>query len=216
MDDCRLLKSDKEGVEKPVNMLQQNCQECHTSIISYYKKFDLYAIDTIKSNDKFVHTWIICLKNDSLQEIQILAKGINRNNDTLPVKKAIVLVAVQRYFGWMPVNRQPLLTDDHGLVSCQLPADIKGDSTGRFRILIKLINEKSYPNGKLKMNLSWGEPLYEDTQSNNKIFSAGFGSLPGWLSFTALTGALTICIIIGYIFYLIFRIEKTGKKTKPL
>lgn len=210
MEDCGILKSGNEGTEKPLNMLQRNCTDCHTGIISYYSKSDLQGIDTITPGEKFIHTWLVCTREESLKEIYISASGININNDTLPVKNALVLVVVQRYFGWMPVNPKPLFTDKSGNLSIIMPDNIKGDSSGRYKLLIRLADERSYPNGKLKINLDWGEPLDYSSYSDPGRITAVIDPPFSCLSATSILIFFTTCILISYVFYLIFKMRRKG------
>jgi len=212
MEDCGILKSGTEGIKKPQDMLQRNCTECHTSVISYYDKFDLQGIDTLKPGEKFTHTWLTYTREESSKGIHISASGINVNNDTMPVKNALVLAVVQRYFGWMLVNPKPLFTDESGNLSFIIPDNIKGDSTGRFKLLIKLADERRYPNGKLKINLYWGESLNQITYSDSGRITAVIEPPYRWLSVTSILISVTTCILIGYIFYLIYKIKKGGRE----
>jgi len=210
MEDCGILKSGTEGFEKPQDMLRRNCTECHTGIISFYNKSELQGIDTIKPGEKFIHTWLVCTREESSKEIHITARGININNDTLPVKNALVLAVVQRYFGWMLINPKPLFTDESGNLSFIIPDNIKGDSTGRFKLLIRLADERRYPNGKLKINLDWGEPFDYNSFYDPKRITAVIEPPFYWLSVTSILISVTTCVLIGYIFYLIFKMRRKG------
>jgi hypothetical protein len=196
--------------KKPGDMLQRNCSDCHAGNI-YSAYLYRLLLDTIKSKEKMIHSWLSCTANDSLKEIDIRARGINNFNDTLPAKNAMGLVYVQRYFGRELISSEPFFTNDSGMAKFLVPEGITGDTTGYVRLIIKLADEKSYPNARLKIRRKWGKTIAKaEPLDSVKIFSGG-NILPQWISIFFTGSVLTVCIIIGYILYLIKKIKETGK-----
>lgn len=207
-----LLKPGITLEEKPEDMLQRNCSDCHAA--EMYSSY-LYSLllDTITSKEKMIHSWLSCTTYDSLREIQIQARGINNFTDTLPAKKAMGLAYVQRYFGWELISLKPFFTDDSGRAVFQVPAGIRGDSSGFIRMMIKLADEKAYPNAKIKIRRKWGEINKTEDPLNSENYHLNRRNiLYREIRIFYSTGVAVIMLILAYVFYLIGKIATDGKK----
>jgi hypothetical protein len=205
-----ILKPGTTVTEKPEDMFKRNCSDCHVGNIIYSLMYSILLNDTIQSKEKMIHSWLTCATNDSLKEIQVRAEYINSFNDTLPIKKAMVLVMVKRYFGWMSVHSQPFLTGDSGIAIFRFPDGVIGDTAGFLRLLIRLADQTSCPNAKLKINKNWATPISKELFSNTGKTFLGFNPLYPLISVVFILGTLTICIFLGYILFLIMKIKKAG------
>lgn len=206
-DTAFMLNHDMKGIEKPKDMLQRTCTDCHLGDMNV--RMYLMAIsDTIKSGDRMTHSWLTCITNDSLREIQIRAQGIHSFKDTVPLKKVMLLVLVRRYFGWMPVNKEPIFTDDFGMAGYRFPDSIKGDTKGNLKLLIRLVDVKSYPNAKIRINKKWGITDNHKVISKTRTTSLWHNPLFRWISILFVFGATIICFLLISMIHLILRIKR--------
>lgn len=159
-----ILKPAVLGVERPADMFQRNCVDCHTAVIMYYTRYSQLWDTTFKSRDKFIHTWIRPEWSDTSGNIQLFAKGINVFNDTTAVKNAMIEVSLKKDAGWVPVPTQILLTDDSGQATLQINDEIRDMNKGRYEILVKLVDEIVYPNGKYRFRMNWNRPVVLTTE----------------------------------------------------
>lgn len=197
------------SMDKPVDMLKRKCMDCHLGDMNI-AMYLMVINDTIKSKDKMTNAWLTLTIIDSLKEIFIKAEGINSYRDTLPIKKALVLVTVNRYFGWMPVHSQLYLTNDSGITTFSFPEGIRGDTTGALKLLIKLFDTRRYPNAKIRINKRWGVPasnIYFSSTINRYMKDS---HLFRWISIIYFLGTVIICILLISTFRLILKIRKAG------
>lgn len=190
---------------KPVDMLSRNCSDCHVGNIFPSVMYYMLLSDTLHAKDKIIHSWLTCETTDTLKELHICAWCINGSNDTLPVKKALVLVMVKRYFGYMPVHQELFLTNDSGMVTIPFTGGVMGDTTGSLRLLIRLADQTSYPNAKLRINKNWAKPLSSDIYSGRVRIFPGFNNLRLLISIVFSLGTLTICLFLGYAIFLLIK-----------
>jgi hypothetical protein len=190
---------------KPSDMLSRNCSDCHVGNIFPSMMYYMLLSDTLQAKDKIIHSWLTCETNDTLREIHVQAWYINGSNDTLPVKKAMVLVMIKRYFGYMHVHQEPFLTDESGMVTIPFPGSMVGDTTGSLKLLIRLADQTSYPNAKLRISKLWAEPISSDVYSERVSIFPGITHLNLFIPVVFGLGTLTICLFLGYtVFLLLF------------
>jgi len=198
-----ILKKEIEGVERPADMFQRNCADCHTEAIMYYTRYSQLWDTTFKSRNKYIHTWITPVRNDTSADILLFAKGINVFNDTIPVKNAMIAVSVKENSEWTPLNSQILLTGDSGQATLKINEDLKTTGNGRYEIFVELVDEIVYPNGKYRLRMNWDHNNIRDSETN-PISQSGSDKLkilhPG-LQFVVVLFIIIIVITLFYFLY---------------
>jgi len=178
-----ILKPEILGVERPADMFVRNCADCHTEAIMYYTRYSQLWDTTFKSRDKYIHTWIRPIRNDTSAEIQLLAKGINVFNDTTPVKNAMIEVSIRNNLEWIPINSQILLTDNSGKATLKINEELVAFHDKKNEILVQLVDNIVYPNGKYRIRVNWDmkNPVYGEEYpldvDNSKNTSSRLGLL---------------------------------------
>lgn len=198
-----ILKPEIQGLQRPTDMFQRNCADCHTEAIMYYTRYSQLWDTTFKSRDKYIHTWIKPVRNDTSADILLFAKGINVYNDTTPVKNAMVAVSVKENTKWIPIKSQILLTSDSGKAILKINEELNPTTRGRYEILVKLIDEVVYPNGKYRFRMNWGKESFGDLESHqiSKTYTDNLKIPRSWLQF-----GIVFLVIIGVIivFYFVY------------
>jgi len=206
-DTTFMLNHDMKGIAKPKDMLQRNCTDCHKGDMNV--RMYLMAIsDTNQSGDKITHSWLTYTTNDSLKEIQILAQGINRLNDTVPLRKVMLLVLARKYFGWMPVITEPIFTDDFGKVVYKSKGELDGDDEGNVKLLIKLVDVRSYPNAKIRLNKKWGITDLHKSKSEGGNISLWHNQLFIVLSIIFVLGIIITSFLLISVIHMTSRIKR--------
>jgi hypothetical protein len=209
-----ILQSGTTTAGKPADMFSRNCSDCHVGNIFPSIMYYMLLSDTLQAKDKIIHSWLTCETNDTSKELHVRAWYINGSNDTLPVKKAMVLVMVKRFFGYMPVRQEPYLTDESGMVTIPFPGGVVGDTTGSLRLLIRLADQTSYPNAKLRINKNWAAPVSSDIYAGKIRIFPGFNHLRLLISIVFSLGTLAICLFLGYAIFLLIIGNKRSTSAK--
>jgi len=198
-----ILKPEITGLERPADMFQRNCADCHTEAIMYYTRYSQLWDTTFKSREKFIHTWIRPVWNDNSTDIQLFAKGINVFNDTTPVKNAMIAVSVRKNSEWIPVNSQILLTSDSGQATLKINEELNTINRERYEILVQLVDEIVYPNGKYRLRMNWNQDitgnseinqLSQSGQDKSKVYRPGS-------QFIIVLFVIVVLIILFYFLY---------------
>ncbi|MFC2123189.1 hypothetical protein ACFLU5_00135 [Bacteroidota bacterium] len=195
-----ILKPGINGVERPADMFQQNCSDCHTEAIMYYSKYSQLWDTTFRNRDKYIHTWITPFQQEPDDEYLLVAKGINYYNDTTPVKNAMIALYIKDNAGWQPVSSQILLTNDSGQATVKISPDIVGGRTGRLELLIRLVDEIVYPNGKYRLRVN----LEGHDQEANEHPPASSMDKPGEMYFSFLLKVLGSILLVIAGFYIVY------------
>jgi mono/diheme cytochrome c family protein len=146
--------------------------------------------------------------SDQMKKIVVTADEQLKDGKTQLAAGVEVMLFVKRYFGKMQVG-EIKTTNAAGQVLFEFPADLPGNKEG-YVDLTALVND---PKGIMKTkpataNLAIGAPTDRPGLTESRAWWSTRGKAPAWIM---LTYTLTVIIVWGFIFYILYSILKIRK-----
>ncbi|MGK0174468.1 MAG: hypothetical protein ACI9AT_000848 [Ulvibacter sp.] len=151
---------------------------------------------------------------DSVRQVRFFVGAPDSTGTIVPVEEVEAIIYVKRLFGLLPLTEGFEMTNEEGILSLEFPDDIPGDENGNLTIVAQVEDHDEFGTLRSAKQIAWGVPLEDDhTELDRELWSAR-SNAP--IPLILITNILIIGIwgIIGYIVFLLIKINKIGKNTE--
>jgi hypothetical protein len=149
---------------------------------------------------------------DSVRTVKAIITKAGEDGIQAPVKGVDVKIYVKRSFSLLPVEGDNLTTDDNGEASVEFPYDIPGDAEGKLAIIGKVEDNEELGELESSEVVAWGTVLQPDMEFSKRALWQTGANAPLPLVIFVTSMIALVWGIIFYIVYLLFVINKNGKK----
>jgi hypothetical protein len=151
-------------------------------------------------------------EKDSARTVKLLVTKAGEDGVQAPVKGVDVKVYVKRSFSLLPVEGDNLTTDEAGEASVEFPKDIPGDAEGKLTIVAKVEDNDAVGEVEASEVAKWGTVLQPDLSFSRRALWQNAANAPLPLVIFVTSMVALVWGIIFYIIYLMFVINKVGKR----
>jgi hypothetical protein len=151
------------------------------------------------------------IKLDTAGDKKIIALLVEqKGTQWVPVKGVDMKIAVRRLGGDLDVNETPSYTTDSlGLVNADFKRlDLPGDSAGNLVLIAKVEDNDLFGNLSTERTVPWGTSTNYVSDYNKRSLFARAGRPPLWLLWMASSIALSVWVVIFYLFLQIWKLKK--------
>jgi cytochrome c5 len=188
-------------------------EEERWDVISYFRSFNsgyVQPVYTAKAviGGKDLKLSLYC--NYKQKKLYVLCSEIKTDKSEIPAKGIDIQLNVKRYFGTMKLG-EPVTSDVRGFALFDFPSDLPGGRFGILNISARVIDETGLINSnEANAKLAIGKPYLLQSLTNTRSMWAVRSKAPIWL---IMTFSLSLIIVWGLIFYIIFSIRKLKQTT---
>ena len=147
-------------------------------------------------------------KND-VKTIKVIAT----DKEGLPIEDLDLYFYVERTFSLLPIGDVFNTTDENGIVEVEFPSDLSGDSEGKVAIVVKILESDIYKDQSIEMTKKWGVPVQLDESQEKRSLWAAAANAPISLIIVVSSMIISVCYIIFYIVYSLYKISKIKIKS---
>jgi hypothetical protein len=166
------------------------------------KKYEK-ASETIQVKDINLE---LTLNKDSLKRVSALAYEVNDKGEKVFIKDLEIIFSVKRLFCLFPIGT--VKTDSTGSCSVVFPADMPGDTTGRVKIFLNIVDNETYLNVEKSQEIDWGVVNVIEVKHKRGL---GDTDAPLWMVYTLIVLLSAVWFHFVYILVSIFRINMIGR-----
>jgi hypothetical protein len=146
--------------------------------------------------------------NESLKKIEVTATETLKDDQKALAAGVEVMLFVQRYFGRMQVG-EVKTTNAQGVVLFDFPSDLPGDTGGMVEITATVNDPRNVMKATpVNAELAIGAPTDKPGLTETRAWWSTRAQAPYWI---ILTYTLSVIIVWGFIFYIVFMILKIRK-----
>ncbi len=151
-------------------------------------------------------------EKDSVRTVNCLITKAGEDGVQAPLKGVDVKVYVKRSFSLLPIEGENLTTDESGMASVEFPKDIPGDTEGKLTIIAKVEDNDEVGELEASEAVKWGTVLKPDESFSRRALWQTAANAPLPLVIFVTSMIALVWGIIFYIIYMMFVINKLGKR----
>ncbi len=142
-----------------------------------------------------------------------IIRAVAMDQDGVPVGDLELYFYVQRTFSLLPIGDFINFTDENGVAEVEFPKDLPGDREGHVKIVVKLLDSDMYNDLTLERIKNWGIPTPIDQFEEKRSLWAAAANAPIALVLATSGMIIVVWYIIGYIIFILFKINKLKKES---
>lgn len=143
-------------------------------------------------------------EEDGVKKITALAV----EEEGTPIEDLELSFYVQRTFSLLPIGGYFNTTDENGEVTVDFPGDLPGDSIGKVKIVVKLLESDLYNDLTVDASKNWGVITIVDQSEEERSLWAASANAP--IPLVIATGAMIVGIWIVF-WFIITELYKVSK-----
>jgi hypothetical protein len=147
------------------------------------------------------------LSSDSSKTITASVYELNDKGEKVSIKDIDLVFNVKRLFCLYPFGNAK--TDLSGNCNANFPSDIPGDTTGMVEIVVRIQDNDNYATVEKTQEVKWGKPIIIEPRPRRGL---GDTDAPLWMVYTLLVLLSGVWVHFIYVFILVIRIDRIGKK----
>lgn len=147
------------------------------------------------------------LSSDSSKTITASVYELNDKGEKVSIKDIDLVFNVKRLFCLYPFGNAK--TDLSGTCNANFPSDIPGDTTGMVEIVVRIQDNDNYATVEKTQEVKWGKPIIIEPRPRRGL---GDTDAPLWMVYTLLVLLSGVWVHFIYVFILVIRIDRIGKK----
>ena len=180
------------------------------NVISFIRSFNPKYIQPnpeVKAGMSGKQVTLALYYRKEIEKVEVIAKEIIAGKKE-PVKGVEVVLFVKRYFGNMQLG-EPKITNNKGEILFDIPSTLRGDKDG-FVDLTAMVNDPSGKTGEaqVKATIAAGKPTVVPSLIAARAWWSVREMAPVWV---ILTYSLSVLIVWGFIFYIIYSVLRIRK-----
>ncbi|MFT7605534.1 MAG: hypothetical protein ACI8VT_003129 [Saprospiraceae bacterium] len=189
------------------------------------KHNSLLYLATIENDDRFKdneteieirrsYTELTLEIEDSIKQVRFFVGAPDSTGTIVPMEEVEARIYVKRLFGLLPLTEGFETTNEEGILSLEFPDDIPGDENGNLAIVAQVEDHDEFGSLRSTKQIDWGVPLKEDEHELDRELWSARSNAPILLILISNILIIGIWGIIGYIVFLLIKINKIGKNTE--
>jgi hypothetical protein len=177
-------------------------------VISYIRSFNKsYAQPLPKINtaagEKNLILNLYC--NYRQKQLYVLCREVTPEKKEIPIKGIDIQLNARRYFGILKIG-DPKTTDKLGMVNFPFPSDLPGGKSGTLDLFVAVNDPSGLLNSRnASAKLTIGKPVSLKSLTSERAMWQVRSKAPVWL---ILTFILSILVVWGFIFYILFALRR--------
>jgi len=145
--------------------------------------------------------------SDTTHLVTAIVTEMGTPGKEIPVKNTTVKFFVERLFGIMPAAEDnSITTNEKGEASFAYPGNIRGDTSGVYTVVVRIVDDEQLGNVENKATVSWGTTLAINRNPFPRALWEPNAPIP--LIMTVSTLFLLVWAIYFFIFYQMKQIRK--------